>query len=311
MAQKIWGCVFTINNWRKIEDLSGFYKELENISAYGVVGEEIGEKKKTEHLQGYMEFRNPRSRKSIGKSLRNNWFEKPRGNGQQASDYCKKDGSYVEWGILKPGQGKRTELDNTRNAVSENVSLREIIISGTARNYQGIRMAEKLLTIFEKGRTDKPEVKWFWGATECGKSWTAKHEALELAGGDLDKIYFTSKNGKWWDGYDKHELVIINDIRADWIKFEDLLCLLDEDPYRVENKGGSRQFLGKHIWITCPMHPAVVFENTLEDVTQLTRRIKIIQKFKINYRTGTEVMEQKSGVIYSPDRLEIETPDDF
>ena len=85
--------------------------------------------------------------------------------------------------------------------------------------------------------------------------------------------------GKWWEGYDAQEYVIIDDMRGDFLKFHQLLKLLDRYPYRVETKGSTRQFLATHIFITSSYHPEEMF-STREDIQQLLRRIDEIKMFE-------------------------------
>ena len=82
--------------------------------------------------------------------------------------------------------------------------------------------------------------------------------------------------GKWFEGYDGHKKVLIDDMRKDFMKFHELLRLLDRYPMRVEQKGTSRQFVANHIIITSAYNPAMLFE-TREDIHQLLRRIDNIE----------------------------------
>ena len=84
---------------------------------------------------------------------------------------------------------------------------------------------------------------------------------------------------RWWDGYDAHENVIIDDMRKDFCKFHELLRYLHEHPFHVETKGGTRQFLARNIVITSCYSPDQLFE-TREDINQLLRRIDEIRKFE-------------------------------
>nr|WQA30167.1 MAG: rep protein [Cressdnaviricota sp.] len=84
-------------------------------------------------------------------------------------------------------------------------------------------------------------------------------------------------HGKWFEGYDAHEDVIIDDFREGWCPFPTLLRLLDRYPYRIEVKGASRQFLAKRIFITSCHPPDKVYNNIRdEDMLQLGRRIDMI-----------------------------------
>lgn len=283
---KLRNCCFTINNWEpKIEDLSGWIIKLKICTTYGVFGKEVGDSG-TPHLQGFLEFRNPISFKIVQKLLFAGHIERRKGTSRQASDYCMKEEDFEEWGEIS-NQGKRTDLIEIREAVEDGESLRNIIVNDIAKNFQGIRMSEKILTLFEKPRTKKPIVKWFYGASGTGKSFTAFKEARAI-----EEPYVANDNSIWWDGYDAGHCVIIDDIRQDWKKFSDLIKLLDENPYKVEVKGGYRMFKAEHIWITCPRHPCVLFDDIDEDLEQLTSRIDEIRWFGGENRrlqTGTEV----------------------
>lgn len=86
------------------------------------------------------------------------------------------------------------------------------------------------------------------------------------------------ESNKWWEGYDGHDDVIIDDYRRDFCKFRVLLHLLDHYPMRVECKGGSRQFRAKRLFITSPKSPTETWAGrTDEDLYQLTRRIDVIE----------------------------------
>ena len=129
---------------------------------------------------------------------------------------------------------------------------------------------------------------WFYGPTGSGKSRCAEEM--------FPNAYWAMSTGKWWEGYDGQEVVIINDYRKDFCKFHELLNLLDRYPYRVECKGGSRQFTSKTIVITTPLSPEETWENrTSEDLGQLLRRID-----NILFLAMEPELEQRSRVILIP-----------
>lgn len=257
--------VFTWNNYQNCE----YEICLETLSIdakYLVYGFEVGESG-TPHIQGYVELKNPRSYKALNKEYFCNsaYFEKRKGTAKQASDYCKKDGDFKEFGEIS-SQGDRKDIDLVREMVSDGKSMREICQE--ASGYQSIRTAEKLLSYVEEKRDFKPEVTWIYGKTGTGKTRTA----VEMCGDN--EYWMSGKDLKWWDGYDRHEYVIIDDYRKDFCKFHELLRILDRYPYRIEIKGGSRQLVAKYMIFTCPYHPEKIWENkTSEDLKQLIRRI--------------------------------------
>jgi len=260
---------FTINNYTS-DDLSQLEALPANVDIkYLIYGKEIGELG-TPHIQGYVSFASPISSKSFCKKLIRAHVEIAKGTAEQNKIYCSKEGDFVEIGIM-PSQGKRSDIDSIRQLVNEGKGMEQII--DIAQNYQSIKIAESLLKYKEKKRDFKPIVKWFYGATGTGKT----REAYSQSNGK--RIYAAMETSRWFDGYDAHEVLIIDDMRHDFIKFNNLLKLLDRYEYRVETKGGSRQMLAKEIYITCPMHPRDLFTKTTECIEQLLRRIDEIREF--------------------------------
>ena len=110
-------------------------------------------------------------------------------------------------------------------------------------------------------------------------------------------------NGKWWEGYDAHECVIIDDIREETYGYKSLLRLTDRYGYRVEHKGSSRQLLAKEIIITAPKSPQQMFQFCGEDNSQLLRRIHEIREFDALGGT-TSVFPDEFGNIISGEVIE-------
>lgn len=256
---------FTINNYT--DDDIKLIDELEDLAQYLVVGKEVGEQG-TPHLQGYVYFKCQRHFKAVKKLLPKAHIEAAKADAAKNREYCTKQGDIlIEAGDM-PKAGKRTDIEKVRDELKEGANMRHIV--DIAKSTQSIRMAEIYLKYHETARDWKPEVKWFHGSTGAGKTRAAR-EWLE------DDIYTCLETGKWWEGYDAHDNVLIDDFRKDFCKFHTLLKILDRYEYKVETKGGSRQLLAKKIAITCPYHPKEVY-NTREDVKQLLRRIdEIVQ----------------------------------
>jgi len=267
-----------------IHDTDGYQKLIADLELdveemrvkYFVFGLEICPTTEKEHLQGYIYYVNARSFNSIKKEYPKAHIEAAKGTPKQAAEYCMKEGKYIESGEL-PTQGTRSDLDVVKEKLKETGKMSDIVEIATS--YQSVRMAEVILKYKEKPRDFKPEVLWFHGATGTGKS----KEAYEILGVDC---YTCLSTGKWFEGYDAHDHVLIDDMRRDFMKFHELLRLLDRYAMRVECKGGSRQFKAKKIIITSAFHPRDLFE-TREDIGQLLRRIDIIKQF------GSELEDNK------------------
>ena len=240
-----------------------------NGSQYYIYGRETCPTTNKKHLQMYVYYANPRSFKSMKKKLGTAHIEVTKGTPLQASDYCKKEKDFVEDGTLPLPQGKRTDIDEVRDILKETNSMKCVVEKATS--YQAVKMAEQILKYCEAPRNWKPEVEWYYGATGTGKS----KEAYEILG---DDCYTCMSTGRWFDGYDAHENVLIDDMRKDFMKFHELLRLLDRYALRIETKGGTRQFRAKKIIITSCFHPSEMFD-TREDIQQLLRRIDNIKQF--------------------------------
>ena len=114
---------FTLNNHTQHERES--IATLGSLPAvkYLIVGRETGDNG-TPHLQGYIQLAQRRRltgptgvRNLLG--LERAHFEVARGSPKQASDYCKKDGDFDEYGELQETQGRRSDWDNLRAFVTD------------------------------------------------------------------------------------------------------------------------------------------------------------------------------------------------
>lgn len=239
---------------------------------YLCYGREVCPSSGKKHLQGYIYFKNAKSFKAVQKLLSPRHIEYAQGNTEQNVTYCSKEKDFLEFGT-RPEQGKRTDISETMELIkSGEANMRSIV--ETATSFQAVRMAEIRLKYFEPSRDWKTEVYWFWGKSGTGKT----KKAVEMC----EDPYICMEDNKWWEGYDAHEDVIIDDYRRDFCKFKVLLQLLDRYPMRVECKGGSRQFLAKRIFITSPRSPSDTWEGkTDEELYQLMRRIEFIEEITL------------------------------
>lgn len=168
-----------------------------------------------------------------------------------------------------PHQGSRTDLDVMRDKLRESPKMSEVV--EVAQSYQAVKMAEAWLKYKEAPRQWLMRVEWYYGPTGSGKT-RAAAEAMPDA-------FWALETNKWWDGYDAHENVVIDDMRGDFAKFHSLLRLLDRYPFRIEVKGSTRQFRAKRVIVTSQYHPREIY-STREDIQQLLRRIHVIREYK-------------------------------
>lgn len=108
---------FTLNNYTP-DDLLRLDSLGEKIE-YLVIGKEIGENG-TPHLQGFVSFPERLRRTQCVETIGQAHFTVAR-NVANSVKYCKKDGDFVEYGVLQSGSGRRSDL----------VLFKEAVLGGT------------------------------------------------------------------------------------------------------------------------------------------------------------------------------------
>lgn len=278
--------VIVINNYTE-EDI----QQVNNLQCiYLVYSYEVGEETQTPHIQGYVYFKDAKTMSAVSKKLKRAHLEPAYGEAEANKQYIvgpwtgldKKTGklkhkpyneNFVEYGVM-PRQGARNDMDAVRKQLKEKPSMRGIV--ETATSFQSVRMAEVYLKYHETVRRFKPMVYWFYGATGTGKT----HEAMSMCS---DDVYVAMDTGKWFDGYDAHEYIIIDDVRSNFMSFSQWLKFMDNIPFRVETKGGTRQMLAKTMIFTSSKPPIeCITEDRIlhEDPNQFLDRIDVIKYFK-------------------------------
>lgn len=107
---------FTLNNYAESDyrNLLELGRDLErNGLRYLVVGREVGADNGTPHLQGYVIFNDRKRLRGVKSVLgARTHCEASRGSEVQASEYCKKDGDFSEFGELSrsPGRPKQPSV---------------------------------------------------------------------------------------------------------------------------------------------------------------------------------------------------------
>lgn len=241
--------------------------------SYIVYGYEIGDSG-TPHLQGYIELDNAKSLRSIKKDLGGRVHLETRlGSAKEASDYCKKDETFFERGIIST-QGKRSDLEKA----AELVKLGGVKAVANEMPHMVIKFPrglDRLAELLMKERIIKPYVVWLWGTTGTGKTYTATRLAE-------DKTYYIWTGTKWWNGYTQQDRIVIDDYSYDgtdyWFRY--LLRLLHEYECQVETKGGQVHVNSSEIYITCEFPPHLLFKEGNE-LNQVLRRINEIRELKI------------------------------
>jgi len=261
------GFVFTHNN-----PIEGDCTKLNGLkgTTYGILGRETGSAAQTDHVQGYLYFKAPRTQSGVRKLLKKTlgkeaWVEAAKGGPESNRKYCSKDGDYEEWGE-PPRKGKRSDLIDCARMLDEGKMMVDVAEEhpGTYIRYHRGLSAYQGLTLKKKSEGWRQvEVIFITGPTGCGKTKGAMEEpgVFKIQGSQL----------KWWDGYEGQTTILIDEYAND-VKVTELLALLDGYQLRLEIKGGFTYACWTKVYITSNLE---VLHDQAKDVhlDALKRRI--------------------------------------
>lgn len=233
---------------------------------YYVIGNEIGPSCGRPHYQGFVSFIKNKRLTALKKiNAKISWHPK-RGTVQQASDYCKKDGDFYEYGIMPVDSGQATQnkwdvtLDLIRMGKFSEIDS-DILIRYTGNVYKLFAMLYKCPKVINK----KTGI-WIWGAPGTGKSRYARTRWPDA---------YEKMDGKWFDQYVGEPVVLIDELHMDEARQQTtrLKKLLDHYDIRVEVKGYSVKIRPELVVITSQWHPEQIWLP--EDTAAIVRRIDV------------------------------------
>lgn len=260
--------------------------------SYVVIGRETCPRTGRRHLQCYFEAPNPKTvsqwqdvvmdKPRAHVECRASW--KPEGEeiaenkGDRAADYCKKDGDFIEYGTLAPGQGARMDLADCKTMIDEGkqmIDLYEKHFGTCVRCYRGL-MNYKDLVDRKRRKEAEPEPKEvvvYVGASGSGKSHHCWHDPDYRRSGY--KYPLLAENKVWFDGYEGEEVLWVDEFRGSVFPFGLFLQVTDKWGARVEVKGGSVETFFKKILISTTVPPGDWYKcsNFLKNPKQLWRRL--------------------------------------
>lgn len=233
----------------------------------------------TSHLQGYIELIKPQRMSWIKKLLGANVHcEKRRGTPEEARAYCMKEDTRVagpfeigKW--EKVGQGRRSDLHEVCQAAMKGLRMDQAFYelgAGVLRYAKEFNMARMLKAAHEDRQ--EPRVIVHYGASGTGKT----YDAVNSTGREN---VFVKELGEWWDGYDLHKTVVIDEFKG-WIPRTTLLRALDKYPMNVPVKGGFVPFVPETIYITSNFHPSEWYDDKFGSLTPLYRRITEVWRYE-------------------------------
>lgn len=268
---------FTLNNYTEAE--CELLRQLGGYVKYLVFGREVAPDTGTPHLQGYVTFNSPATLAAAKRKISPRAHLEPaKGSAADNFDYCSKDKDFEEFGVRPIRQpGKRTDLEDVKQAILDGKTLAEAILEGKARSYQGIKMYDFIRRkIYRRPAMDKPELVICIGPSGTGKtSWAEQYL------GDYENV--PSAGIGWFEGVDNCENVIFDDLRIkDRNVFALFLQMFNRNPkMQLPVKGGFVDWSCRRAVITCLEIEDI--RVPYEKIYQLLRRADRILKFDVDF----------------------------
>lgn len=202
------------------------------------------------HIQGFVAFKIRTKLSTLRNWLPGAHFERAKGTPVEASEYCKKDGVYTEYGELPT-------CVSSSDKFKESINLaRAGRLDDVAKNYPGLflRYKRSLETCvrFTNVELDNSCGVWIQGPPRCGKDYSVRQL----------KSVFVKMLNKWWDGYNDERYVLISDVdqSCQWLgNFLKIWC--DRYAFNAEIKGGVINIRPKKIFVTSNYDMSEIFDG--------------------------------------------------
>lgn len=212
---------FTLNNPTE-EQSAEFINEVMASGRgykYLVFQLEAGEQG-TPHYQGFVIFDGNRRFQTVRELLPTAHWEPAKGSSPANQHYCKKpngschcthcDGAVRlagpwEYGSCPSGSGARSDLLHVRDLIRNGKRKRDLIDDDEAVKVLAKypKFVDELLAHIPPKRDSAVEVHLLYGPSGCGKTRFAREE---------EDLWFTPLGSpNWFDGYDQHEAVLLDD----------------------------------------------------------------------------------------------------
>lgn len=229
------------------EELKPAVKKDDRVK-YAIFGREGSKPTKTPHLQGYIQFKYAVTFNSVKALSPRAHLEGAKGSPKQNKTYCskeQKDPSDIwEYGKA-PQQGKRCDLDDVAEALSQGTNMREIAEEFPVQFIKYHRGITQLhATLSDSVATNEVRGIWISGPPGAGKS----HSVREFCEQN-DMPLYVKPQSKWFDGYNGEPAILLDDLDID-ILGHYLKIWADKYKCTGEVKGGTVNLMHKVFFVT-------------------------------------------------------------
>lgn len=256
----------TLNNYSEAE----YAALLATGCRYVILGREIGSEG-TPHIQGYIYFSTEKSLSQLKKLNSRAHWEIAKGTPDDNYVYCSKDHAFEERGSIPMSQKRKGETEQERWTKSFELAktgkLEEIPADIRLRYYRTFKEIKKDYMAPCPDAEDLTGV-WIYGAAGCGKSRSARLTYPES---------YMKMCNKWWDGYQDHETVIIDDLDTKHeVLGHHLKIWGDRYAFLAETKGGAIMIRPKTICVTSQYSIEEIWHDC-ETRDAMNRRFKVVK----------------------------------
>lgn len=298
---------FTINNPKNsAEDLLSALQAHKDFS-YCIFSLEKGDKRGTEHFQGYIQLKKPNRYSSfhslLSKDLRSAHFEQAHGSLEDNQLYCGPDapidrgpnagqtkgsaglhlaGPYEAGNIEKSGQGARNDIRGFTDEIVAGRAIASIAIDNPStyvRFHRGLHAFAGHVPVVSRAPHFAIALV---GPPGTGKSKFARELFLRLGGlpGFIERqgepYTWAKRNGNnvWLEGYGNQQFVLLDDFYG-WIPASTFLAAFDQYNTQLEFKGGAITFNSTCSVFTSNKFPSDWYRGEAVDPLAVCRRVHV------------------------------------
>jgi len=269
---------FTLNNYASLLDPALWEKV-----SYLVYQEEIGESGTT-HLQGYIEFSDPRTLATVRAldGLAGAHFEVAKGSPEQNQNYCRKEegriGGPYEFGELSKGQGARNDLVVVRDAIRRGATVGDLYEEHFAPFVRYERAFLNFKRFCQVPRNFKTFVILLVGTPGTGKTRFA-YKLMDYLGPSRFIVASPKGSGLYFDQYMGETSCLIDEMDGHVMTPTFFNGLCDRYPFTVPVHGtAGLQFVSQFLILTTNYHPKFWWKRGV-NLEALYRRIDLMIKF--------------------------------
>lgn len=276
---------FTLNNPELTSEAFKAKVEAWSQVSYCVFQLEKGESGNL-HFQGHLSFKRAQKYATIHGKLSSRLSLRPlksRKHIDNNIEYCQKEESRVEgpWEIgerpVRSGQGNRSDLSDAVDILKSTGSIKSVALQQPEVYAKYSVGLNNLARYHYADRTSPPTVRLYYGAPGTGKT------RMAMSSYSSGEVYIHEPGSRWFDGYDGHNVMVLDDFAgsSSGFRLDYTLRLLDRYPLRLPIKGSHVPLMAIEIILTTNIHPYMWFKWETREVqfAALARRFHEIRYF--------------------------------